>query len=41
METQADIKKIRDELGWQPKVSIDTGLKKTYWSLIHSQKGIK
>lgn len=25
----ADIKKIRDELGWQPKVSIDDGIEKT------------
>lgn len=25
----ADIKKIRDELGWQPKTSIDQGIKKT------------
>ena len=41
LETQADIKKIRDELGWQPKISIDIWLKKTYWLLAHSQKGIK
>ena len=41
LETQADIKKIRDELGWQPKVSIDIGLKRTYRFLAHSHEGTK
>lgn len=36
LETMANIKKIQTELGWEPKVNIDQGLKKTYsWFVTH------